>query len=110
MESVSWRQDVELKFPYLPKIPPKNITVNYLIRFFLLPFPPSIQKKSFRQKLSFVFLPLHIPDDLQVLDNILFLLVYDDTNIPLLFPHFYNVRSEERRVGKECRSRWSPYH
>ena len=29
--------------------------------------------------------------------------------------HFDNVnnetiRSEERRVGKECRSRWSPYH
>ena len=23
--------------------------------------------------------------------------------------HFFN-RSEERRVGKECRSRWSPYH
>ena len=22
---------------------------------------------------------------------------------------FY-TRSEERRVGKECRSRWSPYH
>ena len=22
----------------------------------------------------------------------------------------YNTRSEERRVGKECRSRWSPYH
>ena len=22
----------------------------------------------------------------------------------------YQVRSEERRVGKECRSRWSPYH
>ena len=21
-----------------------------------------------------------------------------------------NRRSEERRVGKECRSRWSPYH
>ena len=20
------------------------------------------------------------------------------------------IRSEERRVGKECRSRWSPYH
>src|SRR2546429_1578690 len=25
------------------------------------------------------------------------------------FP-FISVRSEERRVGKECRSRWSPYH
>ena len=23
---------------------------------------------------------------------------------------FTAVRSEERRVGKECRSRWSPYH
>ena len=22
----------------------------------------------------------------------------------------YDGRSEERRVGKECRSRWSPYH
>ena len=22
----------------------------------------------------------------------------------------YEERSEERRVGKECRSRWSPYH
>ena len=36
-------------------------------------------------------------------------------------PYFFNAglfntgqavaeRSEERRVGKECRSRWSPYH
>ena len=37
-------------------------------------------------------------------------------NLPL--SHLYKlvrtkkvrVRSEERRVGKECRSRWSPYH
>ena len=26
------------------------------------------------------------------------------------FPGNPVVRSEERRVGKECRSRWSPYH
>ena len=25
-------------------------------------------------------------------------------------PHGVTARSEERRVGKECRSRWSPYH
>ena len=25
-------------------------------------------------------------------------------------PIQWKVRSEERRVGKECRSRWSPYH
>ena len=23
---------------------------------------------------------------------------------------YLDMRSEERRVGKECRSRWSPYH
>ena len=28
---------------------------------------------------------------------------------PALMPEQYD-RSEERRVGKECRSRWSPYH
>src|SRR5438270_13327782 len=26
------------------------------------------------------------------------------------FTSFSHSRSEERRVGKECRSRWSPYH
>ena len=25
-------------------------------------------------------------------------------------PRLGGLRSEERRVGKECRSRWSPYH
>src|SRR2546430_13318240 len=25
-------------------------------------------------------------------------------------PSLSSARSEERRVGKECRSRWSPYH
>ena len=28
----------------------------------------------------------------------------------LLFVLMAVWRSEERRVGKECRSRWSPYH
>src|SRR5256885_16742638 len=27
-----------------------------------------------------------------------------------LLNFFEKLRSEERRVGKECRSRWSPYH
>src|SRR3989449_9805103 len=29
---------------------------------------------------------------------------------PDLAGYYNNLRSEERRVGKECRSRWSPYH
>ena len=31
-------------------------------------------------------------------------------NVPKLIFEIDNTRSEERRVGKECRSRWSPYH
>ena len=31
---------------------------------------------------------------------------YDEEQVPV----FAVERSEERRVGKECRSRWSPYH
>ena len=30
--------------------------------------------------------------------------------IPIVLGVGGNCRSEERRVGKECRSRWSPYH
>ena len=29
---------------------------------------------------------------------------------PDIFFEWAKGRSEERRVGKECRSRWSPYH
>ena len=28
----------------------------------------------------------------------------------LMIGFLMGLRSEERRVGKECRSRWSPYH
>ena len=31
-------------------------------------------------------------------------------NYLTIVPWSMRVRSEERRVGKECRSRWSPYH
>src|SRR3712207_5422728 len=33
----------------------------------------------------------------------------DAERIPVSWPDL-EERSEERRVGKECRSRWSPYH
>ena len=33
-----------------------------------------------------------------------------DANSKMRFFPVYFSRSEERRVGKECRSRWSPYH
>src|SRR3546814_5010727 len=46
----------------------------------------------------------------QVVEN----LTRDETRAPYVFPDHCPVRSEERRVGKECvstcRSRWSPSH
>src|SRR3989441_7217389 len=37
--------------------------------------------------------------------------IIQDTNGPVpAGPFLSSIRSEERRVGKECRSRWSPYH
>ena len=54
------------------------------------------------------------------------ILIMDEMNYPPDLDEIYRVavrgiifvegkllmieRSEERRVGKECRSRWSPYH
>ena len=35
-------------------------------------------------------------------------ILQDDIKMLLIEPEL--LRSEERRVGKECRSRWSPYH
>ena len=46
-------------------------------------------------------------------DDIGYLAVDDASkkaNIKLIHAETYYGRSEERRVGKECRSRWSPYH
>src|SRR5258707_13111022 len=34
----------------------------------------------------------------------------DDERTVRRFRAVLRTRSEERRVGKECRSRWSPYH
>ena len=54
--------------------------------------------------------------DLRVLDlplqdsNFLTKLVPDKPGIELKRVLKAPMRSEERRVGKECRSRWSPYH
>ena len=34
----------------------------------------------------------------------------ESVNVTAEIPGMNENRSEERRVGKECRSRWSPYH
>ena len=39
------------------------------------------------------------------------IITFKDEDVLWIIPHTAGwKRSEERRVGKECRSRWSPYH
>src|SRR5688572_31598377 len=53
---------------------------------------------------------------LDLIENTDYDLIISDVKMPEISgPELYAAikrkgRSEERRVGKECRSRWSPYH
>ena len=54
-------------------------------------------------ELAFVFVALWArPNPSEILTGL--------TQIPWKNSGYLYLRSEERRVGKECRSRWSPYH
>ena len=45
-----------------------------------------------------------------VINTVIMILVCIAIVYPLYYVLLASVRSEERRVGTECRSRWSPYH
>ena len=51
---------------------------------------------------------MHISGLLIAIQSLLF--SYQTSSLLLSSHCFLAIRSEERRVGKECRSRWSPYH
>src|SRR5258707_12673405 len=55
-----------------------------------------------------LFLTAEENDKVQVLDTTTNQLIHTMDDVKA--PHSMLFRSEERRVGKECRSRWSPYH
>ena len=52
-------------------------------------------------QLEFDFFYKSLTDDLDL---------FSEDNLPSGIGTRIRLRSEERRVGKECRSRWSPYH
>ena len=53
-----------------------------------------------------------IKKDMERVDKVIVPSVFDDFSSKnvLTMEYLPGIRSEERRVGKECRSRWSPYH
>ena len=49
-------------------------------------------------------------DSIKLLEENIGRTLFDINHSKIFFDPPPRVRSEERRVGKECRSRWSPYH
>ena len=59
---------------------------------------------------------VYVPADIYVRylrlkkEDVVFIGGSDEHGVPITIRAKKEGRSEERRVGKECRSRWSPYH
>ena len=64
-----------------------------------------------RRKIGFIFQNYNLVPVLNVYENIVLPVELDGNKVDKTFMNeVVQMRSEERRVGKECRSRWSPYH
>ena len=64
---------------------------------------------SKREKLQYAY--VFFADLLTMAVSVLLAWLITDGLFGVLIPYTStDWRSEERRVGKECRSRWSPYH
>ena len=79
-----------------------SVLLTFILGFFLALVLNDDRIKGKKFYRSFLLLPYAVPGFISL----------------LIWSNFYNkdfglinlLRSEERRVGKECRSRWSPYH
>src|SRR2546426_12716914 len=105
-------------YPYFPSPPPRRATVGSILSGMF-----DVWTKNFAN-FFVVFFVLALVNGL--IGGLLGLAIYGSFGpVISLFPGgppssvptsalgnilLYAIRSEERRVGKECRSRWSPYH
>ena len=62
-----------------------------------------MEKKELKKKLEATYLDIAIPSNVENLQ-------LPDPTLLQFYKNYDDRRSEERRVRKECRSRWSPYH
>src|SRR5256885_7133025 len=62
------------------------------------------------QRLGFRLRADHDPLPARAVSRLPYQLIDSGESPRAHFQVLEHVRSEERRVGKECRSRWSPYH
>src|SRR5258708_20173257 len=97
------------------------------MRYRAAAFQPSGPGDSLAQGIAMVHQHFSLVPDMTVVDNVLLgrergvlkrkdcatqlKRLADEYGLPLdPYAKIEDLRSEERRVGKECRSRWSPYH
>ena len=74
-----------------------------------------VMQKSYIDYAMSVIISRALPDVRDGLKPVQRRTLYDMYELGIRYDRPYRkcariVRSEERRVGKECRSRWSPYH
>ena len=76
-----------------------------------------MQARAMRREFSFLGIRLQDPDSRMTVEDVRGVLSLQYPEIataaisgPEAVGDTMKYRSEERRVGKECRSRWSPYH
>ena len=83
----------------------KDIDIEYLGRFGIS-LPPNLQSeiegKSFSETAVFFKERFQIPDSIEQMKQ--------DWNEMAWQKYIHDVDRKSGRVGKECRSRWSPYH
>src|SRR2546429_8953425 len=87
-EAAGWRAYYDHKWLKMLRL-----IVSLCQEQFRIPFPMSLLAGYYTTRASAAWVPVN----------------HDEQKVLRYLEKFYQ-RSEERRVGKECRSRWSPYH
>src|SRR3712207_9549646 len=92
-------------FPYTTLFRSRNLTSGEIVAQILK------AQQEIGERISNVVL-MGSGEPLDNYDNVVkfIKLINDDNALKIGQRHITLSRSEERRVGKECRSRWSPYH
>ena len=91
-------------FDFLDRFTDRKPFVKIGMELFYAEGPQIVRDIKARGHKIFLDLKLHdIPNTVKKAMKVLSALDVDMCNV-------HAARSEERRVGKECRSRWSPYH
>src|SRR3712207_1004318 len=96
-------QDIRpLRIFVLNLMPLKITTETDLIRL--------LSNTPLQMEVYFMKLKSHTPKNTPVEHMMMFYKDFDELRQQKFDGMIVTGRSEERRVGKECRSRWSPYH